>query len=490
MTGGYWPAQRAAEIHPITAKCVRCGAPSEDALHLLWTCPANNSITDKRVANTQHLVRQAVEGCASFACFWLRGLLPRDLVTLNTPYASEAYINYFGGAPDTGSWPSGRYYTDASGGPDSQFAILRRCGVGVAMINLDAAYFTDEHANSESPLLWGASAPLPGQLHTVPRAELFAMVLVLSNVVDGATVQIRSDSKVNCDLHRQGASACTVSANSDLWSEFWTLVRDKEIKVDVIWIKGHAEDPSVYQQYQVEHEDLVGNLLADKFANFAAETYRVFEADAFNVKWHYALVQKVQARGLCIFQKVLEPRLGMTPKRLKLPRQPSFGRAAQSLVSQHSLCTISGQQLHCTACLQTSPSGASQIAAWLRSPCQPDVHMHRVTLFANSRPLDVPTGRTITVGRTQLHASHKLCTFKGLYFCSLCGYTASVKPQKLAAECKRTDGKAAIDRVLSLRKGRLPSGLRKWPNEAGLGASFMARLTAATNTGTSGVENQ
>ena len=63
-----------------------------------------------------------------------------------------------------------------------------------------------------------------------------------------------------------------------------------------------------------------------------------------------------------------------------------------------------------------------------------------------------------------MHSSHKLAVFKGLYFCTDCGYTASSKAQKLVAGCggATADG---IQRVLRIRGGKLPSNLQEWPSD-------------------------
>ena len=74
MVGGHRPAFRAATIHETPPECPRCGAPQETAFHLLWVCPANASIQDKRVSSTQALIPQAREQVKEYPVLWLRGL--------------------------------------------------------------------------------------------------------------------------------------------------------------------------------------------------------------------------------------------------------------------------------------------------------------------------------------------------------------------------------------------------------------------------------
>ena len=140
LTGGYWPAQRAASVHPISDRCTRCGRHPESALHLLWTCACNAQIRDVRVRSTQHLIGQAQDGVKNHPCLWLRGLLPKALVVVNTPHVHEAIVEYVGTHPTDGCWPAGTYYTDCSGGTHGEFTELRRCGVGVVMLRSGESY--------------------------------------------------------------------------------------------------------------------------------------------------------------------------------------------------------------------------------------------------------------------------------------------------------------------------------------------------------------
>ena len=238
--------------------------------------------------------------------------------------------------------------------------------------------------------------------------------------------------------------------------------------LQMVWVKGHGDDPQTYDAYSLTPVDVIGNIIADKLADHAASLYKVWECDVFNVNWHLALVQKVQARAICIFDKVLQGRTNAAVATVAIPKERPLPRPAAAFRSQHRFTTISGRILTCRACLKSSPTSAAGVREWLASPCVPDIQLERATRFACSRPTDVPAGRVITIGRSQLHHSHRLSVYRGLYFCTLCGYTASVKAQQLTKACTRMSSQTAIDRVLALRHGKLPSGRDKWPNEAKL----------------------
>ena len=470
LTGGYWPSERASQVHAIRPVCGRCGAPVESALHLLWTCPRNADIRDERVRSTQCYVSQAVDGAQTHACLWLRGILPLDLVKVNTPVVAEEVLEYFGQAPASGPWPSGTYFSDAGGGPHSATRQLRRCGVGVAVLDMQSPYFDGVEFSSDSdslvPLLWGVCTPLPGVTHTVPRAELFAVLLILRNMVVGGVALVKTDSKITADLFFAGRARCLEAANADLWCELWTCIDDKSLDVKLQWVKGHGDDLQVFQDYQLSFVDVVGNTLADRLANYAAELYQVWQHDVFNVHWHHSLVQKIQARAICIFHKVLESRTSAVVTNKDKTKLRPLSRSALAFRSQHKFTTINGKVLTCRTCLGQSPPSEAGMRSWLLSPCVPDRALELATRCGNNRPSDVPSGKKVVVGRRQLHHSHKLAVFRGLFFCTVCGYTASVKAQQLAKPCERSDPAAAVRRVLALRQGKLPSGHRHWPNDA------------------------
>ena len=465
MAGAYWPADRASKIHNIRPVCGRCGAPVETALHLIWTCPGNAQIQDERVVSTQSLISEAVAGTERYPCFWLRGLMPKQLLSVNTPVVTDDTLEVIGNGHAAGCWPAGEYFTDASGGPNSQIEQLRRCGVGVAMLHGNVTPdLILQAADLFSLLTFGVFAPLPGHAQTSPRGELYAILLVVRNVSEG-NLCIKSDSKISVDLFRAGKERCLEAANSDLWAEIWQLLDDKPLRLTLQWVKGHGDVPETYDRYALNPLDVVGNVLADQLADYAADLYKVWEHDTFNINWHLSLIQRVQARAVCILDKVLESRTHVRAA-VQQTRERPLSRSAAAFRSQHRFTTISGRTLHCRACLQTSPATAEGVRSWLASPCTPNLQLERATRFASTRPTSVPAGVSVKVGRVHLHESHRLAVYRGLYYCTFCGYSASVKAQQLTRECTRMSSQEAVDRVLALSQGRLPSGRKRWPNDS------------------------
>ena len=205
-------------------------------------------------------------------------------------------------------------------------------------------------------------------------------------------------------------------------------------------------------------------MIADKLEDHAAMLYKTWEHDVFNVNWHLSLVQKVQARAVCILDKVLENR-SHAQAVAPVPRERPLSRSAAAFRSQHSFTTISGRVLTCSNCLRSSPTTAAGVREWLATPCIPNAQLALATRFGANRPTDVPGNVSVKVGHAVLHHSHKLAVYRGLYFCTLCGYSASIKAQQLTKPCGRMSSQQAVERVLSLRQGKLPSGRKQWPND-------------------------
>ena len=142
----------------------------------------------------------------------------------NTPITEHDDYSYVGETPPHGACPPGDYYADASGGEFSSVVALRRCGIGICM--LKSTYNIDAQ-DPDQPLLWGVFAPLVtlvGIRHTVVRAELYAILLIVRNVVIGSFVSVATDSKANTDLYLAGYDACMLSSNPDLWEELFSLI--------------------------------------------------------------------------------------------------------------------------------------------------------------------------------------------------------------------------------------------------------------------------
>ena len=202
MCGCCWPAARIYDINPLyPPACPRCGAAHEDALHTFWTCPANRSIDHPHLEKSHYLENTAVDQSRQFPCLWLRGLLPAhytyipdehnatDTLTIKYVQCNQHYV-----------WDSHIYYGDASGGKNTSYSKLRRCGVGLV-------------CHTHGVFHYGLHSNLPGPIQSVGRAELFAFVLLLRHLPAHATTQFVTDNLNVHNTFHKGPAAAANSAN-------------------------------------------------------------------------------------------------------------------------------------------------------------------------------------------------------------------------------------------------------------------------------------
>jgi hypothetical protein len=217
LTGACWSPDRKCQAGIYIEDenmCPKCGVSPCDDLHQYWMCEHLSQDDHDDISKTQQYVRRAQDEATTNPALWLRGILPASLL-LNFPIPQPiqtTQISIFDpcGLTNAG-WPSGTYGTDASGGAFSSIPEIRRCGCGIV---------TMTPANDDSDkfdLEWAASFPLEGEIQTVPRAELFAILILLQNLQHQASVIIVSDSLVNIQLYYKGKAHALASTNGDLW---------------------------------------------------------------------------------------------------------------------------------------------------------------------------------------------------------------------------------------------------------------------------------
>ena len=84
--GGSWPeGRRQSEGYPVDGMCPRCKAAVETSLHRLWQCPANDSIGDPAILESDYLRAKAVAEDGQHSLLWCRGLVPLGLLGLPPP---------------------------------------------------------------------------------------------------------------------------------------------------------------------------------------------------------------------------------------------------------------------------------------------------------------------------------------------------------------------------------------------------------------------
>ena len=153
---------------------------------LLWGCPLLDLELESVVA-TQEFLPLVLQ--RDLDCLWLRGLLPRSLVAVDP---QDSMVALYGVGVPPVVFPSGWCFTDSSVGQYGTCELLRRYSFGIArLVGLQ--------------LMWGVYGAVPGVAQSVPRGELFAILVVLSCAAAGAFLHIVTDSKVSVYMFNRGA---------------------------------------------------------------------------------------------------------------------------------------------------------------------------------------------------------------------------------------------------------------------------------------------
>ena len=250
-----------------------------------------------------------------------------------------------------------------------------------------------------------------------------------------------------------------------MWTSVFSQIRDKQLLLTLRWAKGHAEVEGNVAKYGITPKDATGNILADALANRAAQLHTVYNEDAFSVKWHMDLVDRIQKRAIVI--------LAMTANRVQEQRQPKEDRVTHiplgghMMASTHSF-TRMGKVLHCFKCHKASPRGLSAIKQWLATECRPDRLLNATYTAGTIRPSRIPPGRNVQIGNTLIHPTHNIMVYRGLHFCKVCSCYASKRLLSLAVACEPPKSPQDAERrrkaVLALLQGKLPRGVPAFPN--------------------------
>ena len=394
------------------------------------------------MADTQHLIGEATAGKESLPCLWLRGIPPHSLTVVDPIHAPCVHLNikYVNTPnPPSTSWVSGTYYGDASGGAHADHPTIRRIGCGLAKIN------------SDGTLLFGARFNLPGPAQSVPRGELFCVVVLVGLVCKGACIDYVTDNEALFLAYNKGPEYCTKSTNCDLYKTLFDVIKNNNLSVTIRWMPSHLlEKPTKGVFSCMSNLDILGNDHADKLASDAAATAQVDCRVAVKHKQSVALVKYIQLRLATILTHLPSR---STPKRPKVcPAVP----LDEILSSTLHVIKLIKSRYHCSKCLQSFHSKDTSLKAWLQTTC-----------FTASHLSDKPYSITYPIhkGNAVTHSTHKLKIFNGLIYCSKCGSRDSWKGLvALAKPCNPPARHGAVS-LAALREGRLPPNVQSWPTQ-------------------------
>ena len=165
-------------------------------------------------------------------------------------------------------WEDKIFFTDGSGGKYSAVLELRRCGVCIAVVRFGAGLACE--------FVWGLCSNLPGSEQTTPRAELYAILLVLFFADDAGPIIIVSDSWLSVvgfrGLQQNGLQNDAEASNADLWEAVCLAMRLRRFDVYLRWAKAHVvtekkvDSDIAFDEAAVKYPDvLLGFVLGNGF---------------------------------------------------------------------------------------------------------------------------------------------------------------------------------------------------------------------------------
>ena len=339
------------------------------------------------------------------------------------------YFQYHGTWSDDTTFPSGIYFTDGSGGADHDVPQLRRCGIGVC----------DSPPTDPLSAPNGLNFPLPGDVQTVPRAEMSAVLTVAQRAQHGANITVYSDNQLVVKQYNNTIS--TQSLNQDLLVQIRDNVRLKELNFSVIWIKAHLSpwDPTTWPP-GTTFSQVIGNYYADRYAGVGAERAQLPADLVGPIRQYINLTYKIQRRLATILTR-LPKRANRPPNYLNLPKSSLLPYIHTSYNSQHVVHETQGR-LHCCYCRASVPTRSrAETLEWLSSKC---------------------ICTSVRIGNKYTHHSHNIRSLKGIIFCTKCGLLASQQLKGLAKECQAPTAHYAKPHakvnLRRLARGILPHG--------------------------------
>jgi ribonuclease HI len=249
----------------VDRSCFLCGHEPQDEWHTAWGCPHVLAMPEMIALGDYGLCQAAIMQRGGNIALWTRGL--NGGIYDDVPSAPEDPISYLWPCPQ---WPPGRYFTDASGGPNSDDPILRR--VAGAALAIDVELF-DGAGNFAPNITHFLETSLPGDAQTINRGELYLIIRLLALVVpaEGEWTTVVTDSQYCVDGYERGQTASLVAWNADLWTLYYEQAARHANRIHLIKVKSHLKLRDAVLGGVLLY-DLVGNELVDFAAgNMASE---------------------------------------------------------------------------------------------------------------------------------------------------------------------------------------------------------------------------
>ena len=408
--GGIITPERLNAMYPDHDEMCRCGHLLPNEEHLYWICRLLQEDARPEVAATNWMTRKATEelgleaslsrvatekwAATPLKTMWLRGLVPKAAWPLPEPEDHYQWL--------PGSWERPRFRgtvcTDGSGGFWSANAKLRRCGWAAVMLD-----------SSGNPRHWKwIAAALGGSVQTVPRAEIYAVLMVVEHAEGDCHVWSDHENIIKTINERRWSKARS-GTNSDLWNRLEDALSNSVWTFRFSWVNSHVKD-GMDVQTKVPRCVYLGNKKADSKAGLAAETNRIPDADVENHKTAMGQAKEILMRLTTIADDMYKERSHTKLRRMAGHRITLTEKwDAAKAVTQHHIVDLPGGGMHCCICLSRAAPAKVQQLKWLQEGCRTSLN----------KP----------------HLSHKLSTRGHVVWCSDCGYWSSSRYRALGEPC-------------------------------------------------------
>lgn len=258
--------------------------------------------------------------------------------TEHVPMRTETPVN--NGAYPNG-WPSGYYFGDGSGGKHSKYPPITRCGVGV------------HYVNPHRQPVFDASMPLPGEIQSNNRAEIYAILVAVRHIEVAGKIYFFTDNKPARNTYNKGKHRARLACHADLWSELFAILERKNIDLNVYWMPSHTDKhreklekaPTWMKDWHV-----AGNKVADELAGAAAELHAVPEEQAKAIIKIYKDLDLIQNRITAV-TKMFPQRKHNKTIHGNIKYKPTYkDQIVEKLKSSQHDCVIYGERLFCCGC--------------------------------------------------------------------------------------------------------------------------------------------
>ena len=187
----------------------------------------------------------------------------------------------------------------------------------------------------------------------------------------------------------------------------------------------------------------------------AAELARLPEKNSDELKEHINMLHCIQNRLATIITHL--------PNRKRIKSNPVPTPAKESkeqamAKSEHKL-TTSGAVVRCSVCLSQCNFNSTCFWEFIKSKCKPAESPSTFNVIS--------INGQVRVGNISSHISHSMFSYRGIKYCSYCGYMAGSLMRSLKQQCKGVQGRTDHgQRVLdALASGILPPNVTAWPDD-------------------------